>query len=235
MRWWQPVLTGLAGVALTLGLMLGLAVANSQPPIPPAPPEATTVSLGTEGQGFRAADVVFPLERYVLHGETQWLPLLLQLEDPEFLAGDKRACISRLHEMPEDANCRVEYSLWLDPDRRGRVLGIEALVTAGEASPCRAYVECRLPGLASAQLEVPEDVFLAHPSGLRITDKVTHATRRPSVEDEERERAELTALLAAPDPPDLLTMPPEAQRLHRFFRERKAQLLAVLQQRGQRR
>src|SRR5690606_30471487 len=178
---------------------------------------------------------VVPLERYVLHGETRWLPLLRQLGDPELLEGDKRACISLLSALPEDAHCRVEYSLWLDPGQRGRVLGIQALVAAGAAAACQTYVECRLPGLAGVQLDVPPSELLAHPSGLRVTDRVTHPTRRPGVEDEQRERTELVASLATPDHPDLARMPPEAQRLHLFLRQTQAQRLEVLRRREQRR
>ena len=184
---------------------------------------------------FASADTVFPFERYVLHGETQWLPLLLQLDDPELLGADKRACISLLATMPDDANCPVEYSLWLDPGQGGRVLGVQALVSSGDASPCRKYVECRLPGLTGAQLDVPRSERLNHPSGLRITDKVIHATRPPSVEDQEREISALAASLATPDHPDLRRMPPEAQRLQSYLRQSQAQRLEALRRRTERR
>jgi hypothetical protein len=237
MHWWQPILTGLAGAALTLGLMLWFAARDARPGVQPEVkvPGRTTVRLGTDAAGFSDADVVFPLERYVLDGEVQWLPLLLQLDDPEWLEGDKMACVSLLDAMPENSACPVEYSIWLDPRQAGRVLGVEALVFADESSPCRAYVECRLPGLASVRLDVPQGVFDAHPSGLRITDRANHAARRPGVEDEEREISELLALLARPDPPELLSMPLEAQRWQQFFRLRRKQRLEALQRRKQRR
>lgn len=233
MRWWQPTLTGLTGGVLTLGLMLWFAAReaySSEQPLYKSP-EPATVRLGTDAPGFATADVVFPLERYVLHGEEQWLPLLLQFGDPEWLERDKRACLTLLNEMPEDGNCPVEYSFWLDPGQVGQVLGVEARVLSGEASPCRAYVECRLPGLASAQLDVPRDALVAHATGLRITDRATHVARRPGVEDEEREITELVALLAAPDSPDLLSRPPEAQRWQALFRLRRMQRLEALQRR----
>ncbi|MBA3548635.1 MAG: hypothetical protein H0T76_19290 [Nannocystis sp.] len=236
MRWWPPVLTGLAGVALTLGLLLWFDIQDARSRIKPEPeaPEPATVSFGADARALSNADIVVPFERYVLHGETQWLPLVLQLGDPEFLEGDKQACISLLSAMPDDARCRAEYSFWLDPIQAGRVLGIEALVPSGDAS-CRAYVECRLPGLASARLDVPASELNKHPSGLRITDKVTHAKHRHGVEDEQREIEQLTALLATPDHPDLVLMPPEAQRLQHFRRQRQAHLLKVLNRRKQRR
>lgn len=237
MRWWQPALTSLTGVTLTLGLMLWFAARDARLSEQPVfkTPEPARVSLGTDAQGFSGADVVFPLDQYVLHGEEQWLPLLLQFDDPEWLERDKQVCLSLLNEMPEDASCPVEYSFWLDSGRAGRILGVEARVLSGEASPCRAYVECRLPGLASAQLEVPRDDLAAHASGLRITDRANHAARRPGVQAEEREITELAALLAAPAPPDLLSWPPEAQRWQALFLQRRKQRLEVLERRKQRR
>lgn len=221
MRWWPPVLSGLAGIALTLGLMLWSDVRAARLRIQPEleAPKPTTLTFGADPPAFADADIVFPFERYVLHGETQWLPLLLQLGNPEFLEGDKRACISLLSAMREDTNCPVDYSFWLDASQGGRPLGVQARVLSGDASACREYAECRLPGLAGAQLDLPQSELLKHPSGLRITDKVTHATRRPGLEDEERQISQLTALLATPDHPDLVLMPPEAQRLQNFLRQ----------------
>lgn len=236
MRWWPPVLTGLAGLALTLGLALWFDVRDAHRRIPPEPEvtAAAMVSFGAAARELANVEVVVPFERYVVDGETQWLPFLLQVGDPEFLAADKRACISRLEEMPEDAHCRVEYSFWLDP-AEGRVLGIEALVSSGAESACRAYVECRLPGLASARFEVPRSELVAHPSGLRILDKVTHATRRPGVEDESRAISQLTELVATSDHPDLVFMPAAAQRLHDYLRQSQLRRLEVLRRRRQER
>jgi hypothetical protein len=234
MRWWPPVLTALTGLALTLGLALGLDIWDAKRRIPPEPevPEPAMLSFGAEAPAN--VDIVFPFERYVVDGDTQWLPQLLQLGDPDLLAADKRACISRLEAMPEDARCRVEYSFWLDP-AQGRVLGIQALVLSGADSACQAYVECRLPGLASARLEVPRSELLEHPSGLRILDKVTHAKRRLSVEDEEREIVQLTALAATPDHPELGLMPAAAQRLQNYLNLTQARRLEVLRRRKQER
>jgi hypothetical protein len=232
MCWWPPVFTGFAGLALTLGLALWFDIRDAQRRIPPEPevPERTMLSFGAEAPAN--VDIVFPFERYVVDGEAQWLPLLLQLGDPEFLAADKRACISQLEAMPEDERCRAEYSFWLDP-AEGRVLGVQALVLAGADSACRAYVECRLPGLASARLEVPGTELLAHSSGLRILDKVIHEKRRPSVEDEEREIVQLTALVATPAHPDLVLMPAAAQRLQNYLNHSQARRLEVLRRRKQ--
>lgn len=232
MHWWHPVFTALAGLALTLGLALWFDIRDAERRIPPEPeaPEPAMLSFGAEVPAN--VDIVFPFERYVVDGETQWLPLLLQLGDPDFLAADKRACISRLAAMPEDARCQVEYAFRLDP-AQGRVLGIHALVLSGADSACRAYVECRLPGLASARLEVPGSELLEHPSGLHILDKVTHAKRRPSVEDEEREIVQLTALGATPDHPELGSMPAAAQRLQNYLNLSQARRLEVLRRRKQ--
>jgi len=237
MRWWPPVLTALAGAALTLGAALWLDIQAAQGRIKPEPEvtEQTTVSLGADAPEFATADSVFPFERYVVDGEAQWLPLLLQLGDPELLESEKRACIGALAKMPEDARCRVEYSFWLDPEPGGRVLAVQAHVPSGDEPACRAYVECRLPGFMAARLDVPPGPFLEHPAGLRIIDRATHARHRPSDADEAQEIAELTELLAAPDHPDLVLMPPAAQRLQHYLRQTQARRLAVLQRRKQRR
>lgn len=237
LRRWSPVLTGLAGAALTLAAALWLDVRAAQSRLRPEPPAyaPTTIDLATDSPQFTSVDLVFPFERSVIHGDTQWLPLLLQLGDPEFLADDKRTCIAHLAAMPEDEHCRVEYAFWLDSNDAGRVRGVQARVTAGDPALCRAYVECRLPGLASARLDVPASELGRHPSGLRITDRVTHAPRRPSVADEDREISDLTKSLATPDHLDLVRMPIEVQRLQAYRRQQQARRLEALQQRRQRR
>lgn len=220
---------------MTLGLALGIAMLNARPREQPAPriAEPDTLRFGVETQAFVDAERFFPFERYVLHGELQWLPFLLQLNNPEFLEDDKERCIALLSGMPEDANCPVEYSYLFNANQGGRVLGLQALVLSGADSMCRAYVECRLPGLASAQLGVPPNELAKHPASLMVVDKVRHATRRPSFEDEERQIAQLTLSLATPSPTD--PMPLEAQRLNDFLRKRQVQLLDVLTHRKQQR
>ena len=79
---------------------------------------------------------------------------------------------------------------------------------------------------------MPPSELLARASGLRITDKVTHATRRPGVDDEQRELSQLTASLASPGPPDLARIP-AAQRLQSLLRDSQARRLEVLRRRKQ--
>lgn len=218
---------------MTLGLILWLDIQDAHRRLQPVPevPEPATLNFGTDLREMENADGVFPLERYAIYGETQWLPLLLQFSNPEFLEHDKRTCIALLGSMPDDASCPVDYSFWLDP-RQGRVLGIQALVLSGVTSSCRDYVECRLPGMARAELDVPQSELARYPSGLRITDKVLHATRRPTVEDESREISDITKLLSVADHADFLLMP-AAQRLQSFLRQEQTQRLDVLRHREQ--
>ncbi len=234
-RWIPNILRGLGGVFLTLGLTLCIAAYQAHPRPQPAPAAAipAILSLGGDAQTFTDADHVSPLDRYVLQGEAAWLPLLEQLSDPEFLEHDKIKCIPLLAGMPEDDSCPVEYSYLLNSQEVGRVLGVQALVLSGTDSACRAYVECRLPGLVSAQLAVPPNALARHPASLRVVEKVRHATRRPGVESEERELAELTTLLTTPGNSD--PMPAEAERLNELLRQRQRQLLEVLKRRKQRR
>lgn len=212
MRAPPPLVTGLAGFATTLGLALGFEVLDggAHPELVPRVAEPSSFFIGAPTpQGL---EELFPLERYVIEGETEWLPLLLQWDDPSFLEGDKRDCLARLAEMPDDGTCPVEYDYWID---EGRVRGVEAIVFS-EDPRCGAYVECRLPGLLGATLDLPAGEFATRPVGLRLVDKVQHASRTPSPAERTREIEELTATAARADAPGS-TGSPQARRLRQYL------------------
>lgn len=205
------------------------------PPVPASAPIANGPHTIIEGGASISAEHgvldLRPWDQYLLAGDEDLLPLVLQLRHPDFQRTAKEDCRSVLTPSADDDTCRAVYFLAVEATSVNPIVRhVTVDVESEDSSSCVKYVQCRVPSLLGAPLRLPAGKLPGDGRILRVVDMVSHERLAPEqLPSTEIERLE--TILARPDPEGLDKMPSTVQRLQRVLRREQEQRLLALRDR----